>query len=351
MRLECDVNLQPHNTLAVPARADHFCTVVTLPELQEALALAQNRHWALHILGGGSNAVLLPRLSGLLVQIGIKGREVLTRTETEVTLRVGAGESWHELVEWCLSNGFHGLENLALIPGTVGAAPVQNIGAYGVEICRFIEGVEGLSLPGGEPISLAADECEFAYRDSVFKNRLRGRFIITAVVLRLPLVFSPEMSYPALRDALAGEVTARAVFEAVCHVRRSKLPDPQVVPNCGSFFKNPIVPWPLYQSLQQRFPSMPSYPVPQQTGEAPVRKLAAAWLIDQAGWRGRVFERVKVHEHQALVLTNPEHVSADAVLAAAEAIRADVEARFGVTLEMEPQIFGFTGDLGVAERV
>lgn len=344
MDLRHNFDLQPLNTLAVPATAEHFCAPTTLAELREVLALARDRHWALHVLGGGSNVVLRPRLKGLVVQIGIKGREVISRTESHVTLRVGAGENWHELVEWCLDNGFHGLENLALIPGTVGAAPVQNIGAYGVEICRFIDRVEGLSLPAGEPISLAAEQCEFAYRDSVFKNRLRERFIITAVVLRLPLVFSPDLSYPALRDALPGEATARAVFEAVCRVRCSKLPAPQVVPNCGSFFKNPIVPWPLYESLQRQFPSMPSYPVPQQLGAAPLRKLAAAWLIDQAGWRGRVFEQIKVHEHQALVLTNPQGASADNVLAAAAAIRADVETRFGVVLEMEPQIFGLAGD-------
>lgn len=340
MQLQRDVDLQPLNTLAVPATAERFCSVATLAELQEVLATARDEGLPLHVLGGGSNVVLHSRLDGLVVQIGIKGREVQHLTEAEVTVRVGAGENWHELVEWCLDQGFHGLENLALIPGTVGAAPVQNIGAYGVEIFRFIERVEGLSLPDGSSMSLGPEDCEFAYRDSVFKNRLRGRFIITAVVLRLPRLFAPDISYPALGDALVGEVTARAVFEAVCRVRRSKLPDPQVTPNCGSFFKNPIVPWALYESLRQHYPAMPSYAVPPHPGADPQRKLAAAWLIDQAGWRGRSFARIKVHEHQALVLTNPERAAADAVLAAAAAIRADVEARFGVALEMEPQIFG-----------
>jgi UDP-N-acetylmuramate dehydrogenase len=340
MHVQREVDLQPFNTLAVPATAERFCIAMTLAQLQEALATARNEHLELHVLGGGSNVVLRPRLDGLVVQMGIKGRDVLTRTETEVTVRVGAGENWHELVEWCLSQGFYGLENLALIPGTVGAAPVQNIGAYGVEIFRFIERVEGLSLPDGKPAYLNPNDCEFAYRDSVFKHRLRGHFIITTVVFRLPRTFSPEVSYPALREALTGDVTAQAVFDAVCRVRRSKLPDPQVIPNCGSFFKNPIVPWALFESLQQQYPAMPSYPIEQAPVAHPTRKLAAAWLIDQTGWRGRVFERIKVHEHQALVLTNPERVSAEAILAAAEAIRADVEARFGVVLEMEPQIFG-----------
>ena len=340
MHLQHDVDLQSLNTLAVPAAAERFCTVATLSELQEALAAVRKEHWQLHVLGGGSNVVLRPRLDGLVLQMGINGREILARTVADVTLKVGAGENWHALVEYCLNNGFHGLENLALIPGTVGAAPVQNIGAYGVEIFRFIDRVEGLSLPDGEPVSLTAADCEFAYRDSVFKNRLRERFIITAVILRLPLTFSPEISYPALREALIGDVTAQAVFEAVCRVRRSKLPDPKSLPNCGSFFKNPVVPWAHYESLQQQFPAMPSYAATQSGNERPMRKLAAAWLIDQAGWRGRTFGAVKVHEHQALVLTNPARVDADAVLAAAAAIRADVQARFGVDLEMEPQIFG-----------
>lgn len=343
MQILSNVDLQPLNTLAVPARAERFCAVATLAELQEALSVVQKECWQLHVLGGGSNVVLRPQLDGLTLKIDIKGREILARSATEITLKVGAGEHWHALVEYCLNNSFHGLENLALVPGTVGAAPVQNIGAYGVEIFRFIDRVEGLSLPDGKAISLAAADCEFAYRDSVFKNRLRGRFIITAVILRLPLMFSPEISYPALRDALGDDVTAQAVFDAVCRVRRSKLPDPSLIPNCGSFFKNPIVEWARYESLQQQFPQMPSYAVVQNPGAEPVRKLAAAWLIDQAGWRGRVFQKVKVHEHQALVLTNPARESADAVLSAADAIRADVQARFGVNLEMEPEIFGRAG--------
>lgn len=346
MQMQRDIDLQPLNTLAVPAKAEHFCAVTTLAELQTALAVARKEHWQLYVLGGGSNVVLHPQLGGLVLQMNIKGREILHRTATEVILRVGAGESWHDLVEYCLNNGFHGLENLALIPGTVGAAPVQNIGAYGVEICRFIDRVEGLSLPSGESISLTAAECEFAYRDSIFKNRLRGQFIITAVILRLPLRFSPEISYPALREAIEADVSAQAVFEAVCRVRRSKLPDPHIIPNCGSFFKNPLVPWARYESLQRQFPLMPSYAVTQISEAEPVRKLAAAWLIDQAGWRGRVFRGVKVHEYQALVLTNPERVNAEAVLATADAIRIDVQARFGVDLEMEPQIFGDSGEGG-----
>jgi UDP-N-acetylmuramate dehydrogenase len=340
MVVQREVDLQPFNTLAVPATGERFCAVTTLEELQDALALVQRTGLELHVLGGGSNVVLRSRLRGLVVQMCIPGREILQSTEGSVSVRVGAGENWHELVVWCLDNGFYGLENLALIPGTVGAAPVQNIGAYGVEIFRYIERVEGVSVPNGEPVSLAADECEFTYRDSVFKNRLRNRFIITAVVLRLPLGFSPDISYPALREQLVGEITPRAVFDTVCAVRRSKLPDPQNTPNCGSFFKNPLVPWSVYETLRRQYPAIPSYDAPHQPSSGPVRKLAAAWLIDQAGWRGREFRQIKVHEHQALVLTNPARAGAETVLAAADAIRHDVAERFGVLLEMEPQVFG-----------
>lgn len=339
MQIQRDVDLQSCNTLAVPSRAEFFCSVTTIDDLREALSWVQKRQLPLHLLGGGSNVVLDPEIPGLMVRMDIRGREVVSQAHDHVVVRIGAGENWHQLVEWALSNGFYGLENLALIPGTVGAAPVQNIGAYGVEVSRFIERVDGVTIPEGEEISLRAEECEFAYRDSVFKNRLRSRFVITAVVLRLSRRFQAHTSYPALQDVLGeGPVTAERIFNAVFQVRRSKLPDPETIPNCGSFFKNPIVPWDLYEALAERYPGMPSYDASSNIG--PARKLAAAWLIDQAGWKGKTVHGIKIHQHQALVLTNPSRLPADVVLDVASMIQMEVKAKFGVLLEMEPQRIG-----------
>lgn len=339
MNIQQDFELQSFNTLAVPAKAEFFCRVSSTEELCHALRWAQEQQRQVHLLGGGSNVVLSQFIPGLVIRMDIRGRQILSQTHAEVVVKIGAGEDWHQLVEWTLANGFFGLENLALIPGTVGAAPVQNIGAYGVEISRFVERVEGLMIPDADPVAFTAAECEFAYRDSAFKSHLRSRVAITAVVLRLSLQPQPQIFYPALQDALRGETaTPEKIFSAVCHIRRSKLPDPAVIPNCGSFFKNPVVPWDLYLSLVKQYPSMPSYDA--HSGAEPVRKLAAAWLIDQAGWKGKAEKGVKVHEHQALVLTNPAKLSANVVLELAAKIRVEVQQKFGVSLEMEPQLIG-----------
>lgn len=339
MQLLRDWDLQPLNTLAVPARAEYFCTVQSPGELNEALQWCRDHRQPLNLLGGGSNVVLAQRLAGLTLQIQLLGKQVLEETDTEVVVGISAGENWHQLVVWCLQNGFYGLENLALIPGTVGAAPVQNIGAYGVEISRFIEQVNAVSRADSTVISLSQAQCEFAYRDSVFKQRFRDQLVIIDIVLRLSRQPSVELSYPALRDALIGDPTPQSIFAAVCELRRSKLPDPTQTPNCGSFFKNPIVPWDLYQKLQRQYPHMPSYPA--SIDAAPVRKLAAAWLIDQAGWKGKSQYGASVHHQQALVLTNPQRQRAQAVLDLAGEIQRSVAARFDVHLEMEPQLLGF----------
>jgi UDP-N-acetylmuramate dehydrogenase len=343
MQIQPDWDLQPLNTLAVPARAEFFCAAQTEPELLEALEWVRQRHMPLHLLGGGSNLVLAPRLPGLTLQVGLRGKTLLEETEESVLLRVSAGESWHQLVVWCLAQGYYGLENLALIPGTVGAAPVQNIGAYGVEISRFVAEVETLGRNDGARLVLSNRNCEFSYRDSLFKQQLRNRQVITSVTLRLSRRPQLETSYPALREALSGEITPQSVFDAVCRIRREKLPDPALIPNCGSFFKNPIVPMSLYEALHQRHPDIPSYSAGSvsRSSSEPERKLAAAWLIDRAGWKGREYKGTRVHGHQALVLTNPNRLPAGAVLELAHEIQQSVRTCFGVTLELEPELLGF----------
>lgn len=348
MRICPDWDLQPLNTLAVPARADYFCAAHTEAEILAALDWARQRQLPVQLLGGGSNLVMAERLPGLTLQIRLQGISLAADMGEQVLLDVAAGESWHQLVVWCLERGFYGLENLALIPGTVGAAPVQNIGAYGVEISRFVESVATLDRRDGASRTLSAADCEFSYRDSVFKRSLRDQRVITRITLRLQRHPQPEISYPALREALdlgmneeTEAVTPQAVFDAVCRIRREKLPDPALIPNCGSFFKNPILPWTLYATLQRQYPDMPSYDASLPGNPAPVRKVAAAWLIDRAGWKGREYQGVRVHERQALVLTNAGHRGAGDILALAREIRQSVQARFGVELELEPELLGF----------
>jgi len=343
MLIEANHNLQSLNTLAAPARAEYFCAARTESDLLEALEWARQGQMALQVLGGGSNLVLAPLLSGLTLQVTMQGKILLEDTAESVLLKVSAGENWHQLVIWCLAQGYYGLENLALIPGTVGAAPVQNIGAYGIEISRVVEAVETLGRSDGAPLLLSSRDCEFSYRDSIFKQRLRNRQVITSVILRLSRRAQPEASYPALRDALTGDITPQSVFDAVCRIRSGKLPDPTRIPNCGSFFKNPIVPQSLHDVLRKRYPDMPSFGVDLAGRVEPVRKLAAAWLIDQAGWKGREYNGMRVHDQQALVLTNPNRLTGHVVLEMAREIQHSVLDRFGVTLELEPDCWGFAG--------
>lgn len=335
-------DLQAHNTMAVPCRADHFRQVTDRRDLQEVVQRATEEQDPLHILGGGSNVLLPVHIEGVVVQPAITGKQILSQTPTHARIRVGAGENWHRFVEWALQHQFHGLENLALIPGTVGAAPVQNIGAYGVELCQFIENVEVLDRQTAVVETLSRADCEFRYRDSVFKHRLKNRCIITHVVFRLSRVSRPDISYPALREVLpqTGKYSAWDVFHAVCRIRRERLPDPDVIPNCGSFFKNPVVSAEIHQALSQQHPDLVAFP----TGSAEEQnwKLAAGWLIDQAGWKGTSRYGITVHERQALVLTNPHSKPALDVLALAGDIQSDIQARFGITLEREPELLGWS---------
>lgn len=344
MHIATDVDLQPFNTLAAPSTAENFLQVRNSADLRDALDWARERRCATHLIGGGSNVVLRKRLAGLTLQIHIQGRDIIAMSDSDVCIRVGAGENWHDFVVWCLAHEFYGLENLALIPGTVGAAPVQNIGAYGVEVAQFIERVEGVAQNSGESFSLSAKDCCFAYRDSRFKHSGGEPLVITHVIFRLPRLFQPNLEYPALADELEDEeVTAPNVFATVCRIRSAKLPDPAQLPNCGSFFKNPVVSKEHYEQLHNLYPLMPSFaPGSLKISPSPTlyRKIAAGWLIDQLGWRGQTRLGVSVHHAQALVLTNIGRRPAEAVLGLARDIQYSVKERFDIDLELEPQIMG-----------
>jgi UDP-N-acetylmuramate dehydrogenase len=331
-------NLQKFNTLAVPALAQYFVSVKTDDELREALAFARTENLPLLLLGGGSNIVLRADFPGLVVQIKSQGREVVDENDECVWLKVAAGENWHQLVEYSLDNALYGLENLSLIPGSVGAAPIQNIGAYGVEIKELVAELSALNIRSGLSVTFTNESCQFGYRDSIFKQSLKDQYVITSVTFRLRKQPQLNLTYPALRTALAKiaeeDITPQQVSAAVIDIRQTKLPDPAIIPNVGSFFKNPVIDQQQFDALKADNPAIVSYPA-----TANQVKLAAGWLIDQAGWRGREVDGAAVHEQQALVLTNPRKSSAQAVLALADLIKQSVFEQFGVMLEMEPRIY------------
>ncbi len=335
-----DTGLQPRNTLRLSASAAALRCIDNVAELEQALNWASKCKLPVLPLGEGSNVVLLPRLDALVLEMRLRGRELLRRNEEQVLLRVGAGENWHALVAWTVAQGYSGLENLALIPGTVGAAPVQNIGAYGRELAPYVHAVHTLRCGDASPLVLGREECQFGYRDSVFKHELRDRVVITHVDLQLPLRAAPETTYPGLCEALAQRgiaacPTPQEVFDAVVELRRAKLPDPTQQPNVGSFFKNPVLTRERAETLQRQYPGLPVFPAGPGLG-----KLAAAWLIERAGWKGRRRGGVGVHPGHALVLVNYAAEDGSELLALAEEIQASVQARFGVALEMEPRVYG-----------
>ena len=319
--------------------AEAYCEPATLPDLRDALDWARAEGLSVTPIGEGSNLVLAGDVAGLVVRPVLSGVSTLARDATTVTLRVAAGENWHALVARCLEEGYYGLENLALIPGTVGAAPIQNIGAYGVELESFVVRVHALSIATGEDVTFAADACEFSYRDSVFKRAMRDALVITAVDLALPLQPCVDVRYPALAANLAERAvtapTPRDVFDAVVAIRSARLPNPVEIPNAGSFFKNPIVDAEAGAALKSRHPEMPLF----TAGEG-ASKLSAAWLIDQCGWKGRREGGVGVHEHHALVLVHRGGATGAELLAFAARIQESVANTFGIDLEIEPRRYG-----------
>lgn len=325
------------NTFGLAASTDAY---VRLTGRQQLTALAElaGRYRRTLVLGGGSNVVLPARVDGLVAHMCIKGVRLVERRDDAWIVESGGGENWHGFVEACLRNGWDGLENLALIPGTVGAAPVQNIGAYGVELNQRFHALTAWDMASRTLVRMSAADCRFAYRDSRFKHDDPGRWVIVSVQFALPRPWRPVLEYPDLRrhaglSALQSDVTARAIFDAVCEIRRAKLPDPAVVGNAGSFFKNPIVDAAMHAALLAHHPALVSYAQPDGR-----YKLAAGWLIDQCGWKGRSLGAAGVHERQALVLVNRGGAQAGDILALADAMRADVLARYGVALESEPVV-------------
>ncbi len=328
-------SLRDLNTFRVDARARYLLTLQTLDDISAFLADARFHGLPRLILGGGSNLLLRDDVPGVVLHVAFKGIEFLGEDEAYRYLAVAAGENWHELVRHTVAQGWAGLENLSLIPGTVGAAPVQNIGAYGVEFAELCHAVDVVDMMTGETGIMTGEDCRFAYRDSRFK-REPGRYLMTSVLLKLPKSFVPKLDYPGVREALGdAELTPLAVSDAICQVRSGKLPglEADQPGSAGSFFQNPLIDAQQAESLREQQPNMP-----QWTANAGQVKLSAAWLIEQCGWKGRRLGDAGVYEKHALVLVNHGAASGAEIWRLAEDIMQSVQTRFGVGLQPEPVI-------------
>ena len=326
-------------TMSCPAQAQECYEIESQSGLIELL---KTKRWSpsdLMILGYGSNTIFKSVRQGIVLSNRIFGRELLHEDNEAVYIRFGAGENWHDCVDWALKNNFYGLESLALIPGLMGAAPIQNIGAYGVELADVFESLSCVDIATAEEQECSLNECQFAYRESIFKGEWLGQKMITSVTIKLskqPKKYKISSLYPALQSQFSvdDEITPHDVFQAVCRVRSSKLPNPDELPNSGSFFKNPVVSAEDYQALQTNFNDIVAF----KTGNG--YKLAAGWLIEKTGFKGFSQKNgVGCYEKQALVIVNPQHRSGEEVLSFASMVQLSVYEKFGVHLEIEPRVY------------
>jgi UDP-N-acetylmuramate dehydrogenase len=345
MIVEHNVPLQAHNSFGIVAKARALVRVRGEVDVQQVLADPEHGTIPKFVLGGGSNIVLTGDVKPLVLKVEVMGRRLIEDGPKAVLLEAGAGENWHDFVTWTLDQGAAGLENLALIPGTVGASPVQNIGAYGVELQDRFESLDAIDLFTGKTFTLNAAQCAFGYRDSVFKHiaakegdfGLGGRALILRVRFRLPKPWKPVAGYLDLARKMhetgIRQPTARQIYDWVCAVRSAKLPDPRVIGNAGSFFKNPPVTPDQCLDIIAREPNIVHYPMPDGSV-----KLAAGWLIDACGWKGKSVGNAGVYEKQALVLVNRGGATGGEVVTLARAIQTSVYERFGIRLEPEPVV-------------
>ncbi|AGK01327.1 TPA: UDP-N-acetylmuramate dehydrogenase [Mannheimia haemolytica] len=332
-------SLTPFHTFHLPAKATQIIEFTTVEQLLSEWQKAFNAQLPILILGQGSNVLFLEDFDGVVLVNKLKG---ITHHEDEHFhyLHVQGGENWHELVKWTLAHNIAGIENLALIPGVASSAPIQNIGAYGVEFEQVCDFVEVLNLRSGELFKLSKSECEFGYRESVFKHQYRDEFAIISVGLKLAKAWKPVLSYGSLAQLNPETVTPIQIFDEVCAVRSSKLPNPDEFGNAGSFFKNPVISNEQFAPIQAKFPAIPHYP--QADGTV---KLAAGWLIDQTGLKDLQIGGAAVHTQQALVLINKENATGQDVLALAKTVRQRVKEKFGVEIQPEVRFIGKNGEV------
>ena len=329
-------SLKDYNTFGVSAFAKAYIKATSLQQLKEAVGYCNGKN--IFLLGGGSNMLIKNDIERTVVHVCLKGKEVLSNENGSVRLKVMAGENWHELVLYCIKNNFAGLENLSLIPGNVGTAPIQNIGAYGVELKDVFVSCDVLDMAALEEKTLTKEACKFGYRDSIFKNEALGKYIITSVTFELTDLnvtdnYQVKTDYGAIKEELnnlEGPDDIQKVSQAVINIRSSKLPDPKVIGNSGSFFKNPVIEKSFYDDLKSRFPDLPCYPIDDLHVKVP-----AGWLIDKSGLKGKRYGDAGVHDRQALVLVNHGNATGQEVLDVAYKVQNAVKDTFGIAIDME----------------
>jgi len=333
MNIQENISLKSLNTFGIAKNARFFTVADNIYSLKESLIWAKENEQQVFVLGGGSNILLTSDYEGLVIKIEIKGIELLNEDENHVWVKVGAGENWHDLVLHAIEKNWAGLENLSLIPGTVGASPMQNIGAYGVEIKEIFESLEALNRSTFIIETFSSKACEFGYRESVFKHKLKNQFVICSVIFKLNKTPEFKIEYGAIQDVLkekgVNHLSIREVSNAVIAIRSSKLPDPKEIGNAGSFFKNPTIESNHFAELKSIFPDIPGYPMGNDV------KVPAGWLIEQTGWKGKRIGDVGVHAKQALVLVNYGDGQGTDIIALSDQIRHSVKEKFGIELHPE----------------
>ena len=337
MEVKGNYDLKEYNTFAIGVKCKYFAEADSEEELLDFVRTYEWKSEEMLILGGGSNFLFTEDFDGTVFYPAMKGIEVTGEDEDFVYVRVGAGEVWDDWVAWAVERGYGGVENLSLIPGHVGAAPVQNVGAYGMEAGDTIYEVEVIRLETADRVRIAAADCCFAYRDSIFKKAWKNQYLITRVVFRLTKKPEFRLDYGTIRHELeksGGEISLKTIRQAIIRIRREKLPDVAVLPNAGSFFKNPVVSKDMAERLVRQYPELPVYPVDDES-----RKLAAGWMIEQCGWKGKNLGKAGVHEKQALVLVNRAGASGTEIACLANEIKKSVFLKFGIWLEPEVYVY------------
>lgn len=334
MNFQENISLKKYNTFGIDVNAKRFISISSVYELQQLLRNEKE----LFLLSGGSNMLLTKNIEQLVVHLNIKGISIDREDDNAVYLTVNAGENWHEFVLWAIEQGYGGIENLSLIPGKVGTCPIQNIGAYGVEVKDVITKVEAIEIETNKLVSFSNTECNFGYRNSIFKNEAKGKYIITSVCFKLSksnhkLTTSYGAIEKELTDRQITNPTIKDISEAVIAIRQSKLPDPNEIGNSGSFFKNPVISISLFEELKNKYPTIPSYPVSETEIKVP-----AGWLIEQSGFKGKRYGDYGVHENQALVLVNYGNASGKDIFELAQKIQATIKETYKIDLEIEVNI-------------
>ena len=334
MKIQQNISLKSYNTFGINVNAKRFVSIESYFDLQEILKTEKD----IFLLSGGSNMLLTRDIDKLVVHINIKGISIDRENDNEVFVTVNAGEDWHEFVLWCISQGYGGIENLSLIPGNVGTCPIQNIGAYGVEVKDVITKVEGIEIAAAKRVEFSNDACQFGYRNSIFKNELKGKVVLTSVSFRLTKdQHQLNTSYGAIETELKNQgiriPSIKDISNAVIKIRQSKLPDPKQIGNSGSFFKNPIISIEHFEKLKTKYPNIPSYSVSDTEIKVP-----AGWLIETAGFKGKRFGDYGIHEKQALVLVNYGNASGKDIFDLAQRIQQTIRNQFDIMLEIEVNV-------------